>query len=72
MEAGLSGVYAVGDITFPIDAPKMNLIANGFGQATVAVNLATTFIYPKLRVFPGHSSNKMQKSLEIARAAGNG
>jgi len=67
MESGLPGIYAAGDITFPTDAPKMNLIANGFGQATVAVNLATTFIYPKLRVFPGHSSQKMQKALEIAR-----
>lgn len=71
MEPGLSGVYVAGDITFPTDAPKMNLIANGFGQAAVAVVLTTTFIYPKLRVFPGHSSQKMQKSLEIAHVAGN-
>ncbi|MGQ0605051.1 MAG: NAD(P)/FAD-dependent oxidoreductase [Anaerolineales bacterium] len=58
METNLSGVYAAGDITQPTDAPKMNLIANGFGQATVAVNMANKFIYPSARVFPGHSSHK--------------
>lgn len=58
METNLPGVYAAGDITLPADAPKMNLIANGFGQATIAVNMANTFIYPKSRVFPGHSSQK--------------
>jgi thioredoxin reductase (NADPH) len=58
METNLPGVYAAGDMTHPIDAPKMNLIANGFGQATIAVNMANKFIYPKSRVFPGHSSKK--------------
>ncbi len=58
METNLPGVYAAGDITYPEGAPKMNLIANGFGQATMAINMANKFIYPKSRVFPGHSSQK--------------
>ncbi|NJN94182.1 MAG: NAD(P)/FAD-dependent oxidoreductase [Anaerolineales bacterium] len=58
METNLPGVYAAGDITQPADSVKMNLIANGFGQATLAVNLANQFIYPKSRIFPGHSSQK--------------
>lgn len=58
METNLPGVYAAGDITLPTDSVKMNLIVNGFGQATLAVNLANQFIYPKSRVFPGHSSQK--------------
>lgn len=58
METNLPGVYAAGDITLPTDSVKMNLIANGYGHATLAVNLANSFIYPKSRVFPGHSSQK--------------
>jgi thioredoxin reductase (NADPH) len=58
METNLPGIYAAGDITLPTDSIKMNLIANGYGQATLAVNLANTFIHPKSRVFPGHSSQK--------------
>ena len=58
METSLPGVYAAGDITLPEGAPKMNLIANGFGQATIAVNMAAKFVHPKARVFPGHSSQK--------------
>lgn len=58
MQTNLPGVYAAGDITQPLDGPKLNLIANGFGQATVAVNMANKFIYPDARVFPGHSSQK--------------
>lgn len=58
METNLPGVYAAGDIILPVDSVKMNLIANGYGQATLAVNLANNFIYPKARVFPGHSSQK--------------
>ncbi|RMF04953.1 MAG: NAD(P)/FAD-dependent oxidoreductase [Chloroflexi bacterium] len=58
METNLPGVFAAGDITLPVDSIKMNLIANGFGQATIAINLANQFIYPKSRAFPGHSSQK--------------
>ena len=58
MATNLPGVYAAGDITLPEDAPKMNLIANGFAQAAIAINVANRYIYPKSRVFPGHSSQK--------------
>jgi hypothetical protein len=36
----------------------MNLIANGFAQAAIAVNVANQFIHPTARVFPGHSSQR--------------
>ena len=39
-------------------AGMRDLIANGFAQATIGVNMANKFIYPKSRVFPGHSSQK--------------
>jgi len=31
----------------------------GYGQVTVAVNYAYTFVKPGGKVFPGHSSEKM-------------
>lgn len=58
METNLPGVYAVGDIAYPREGPKMNLIANGLAQATIAVNVANKFIHPAARVFPGHSSQR--------------
>ncbi len=58
MVTNLPGVYAAGDIAQPAEGPKMNLIANGFAQAAIAVNVATKFIYPSARVYPGHSSHK--------------
>ncbi len=58
MQTNRPGVYAAGDVTHPRDGPKMNLIANGFGQATVAVNMANKFIHSDARVFPGHSSQR--------------
>lgn len=58
MATNLPGVYAAGDIAHPREGPKMNLIANGFAQATIAVNVATKFIHPTARVFPGHSSQR--------------
>lgn len=56
METSLPGVYAAGDIASPKGSVYLNLIATGFGQATVAVNIAKNYIDPKARVFPGHSS----------------
>lgn len=56
METNLPGVYAAGDIAQPKDSVYLNLIATGFGQATIAVNVAKNYIDPKSRVFPGHSS----------------
>jgi thioredoxin reductase len=55
METGRPGVYAAGDITtYP---GKLKLIANGFGEAAVAVNQAVHRVYPEKKVDPGHSSN---------------
>lgn len=58
METNIPGVYAAGDIvTYP---GKVKLIATGFGEAPTAVNNAKTFIDPKARLFPGHSSNRKE------------
>ena len=44
METNLPGVYAAGDVaSYP---GKLKLIATGFGEATIAVNLAKAFIDP--------------------------
>lgn len=56
METNLPGVYAAGDIAHPTTSVKLNLIATGYAQATIAVNVAKTYIDPKADVFPGHSS----------------
>lgn len=56
METNILGVYAAGDIAAPENSVKLNLIATGFAQATIAVNCAKKFIDPKADVFPGHSS----------------
>ncbi len=57
METNLPGVYAAGDIA-AVEV-KMNLIATGYGQAALAVNLAKHYVDPKASIFPGHSSEKM-------------
>lgn len=58
METSLSGVYAAGDIAGQPDVEPVNLIATGFAQATVAVNVAATYLNPQTKVFPGHSSER--------------
>ena len=58
METSIPGVYAAGDIAAQPDVEPVNLIATGFAQATVAVNVAVTHINPKAKVFPGHSSER--------------
>lgn len=56
METNIPGVYAVGDInTYP---GKVKLIATGFGEAPIAVSNAKTYIDPKARLSPGHSSDR--------------
>jgi thioredoxin reductase (NADPH) len=50
----MPGVYAAGDIAAA--EVKLDLIAVGFGQAAIAVNAIKTYIDPKARMFPGHSS----------------
>ncbi|MBA3534399.1 MAG: NAD(P)/FAD-dependent oxidoreductase [Ardenticatenales bacterium] len=55
-QTNLPGVYAAGDVAQPNEGPQMGLIAVGFAQATIAVNVAKSFIDPKSKIFPGHSS----------------
>jgi ferredoxin/flavodoxin---NADP+ reductase len=58
METNLPGVYSSGDIaTFD---GKLKLIATGTGEVAIAVNYAKTFIDPKARAFPGHSSDMVK------------
>ena len=57
METNLPGVFAAGDIA--AEEVKMNLIATGYGQAAMAVNVAKNFVDPKSSIFPGHSSEKL-------------
>lgn len=54
METNLPGVYAAGDVC-TYDG-KLKLIATGTGEVAIAVNHAKTFIDPKARAFPGHST----------------
>ena len=55
MATSMPGVFAAGDIAG--SDIKLDLIAVGFGQAAIAVNAAKTYIDPKARLFPGHSSD---------------
>ena len=59
MQTKLPGVFAAGDIALQEDLDPLNLIVIGYGQVTVAVNYAYTFVKPGGKVFPGHSSEKM-------------
>ena len=68
-ETSIPGVYAIGDIASPQDGISMNLIAYGFGQATLAVGHASHFIHPKERVTHGHSSQR--KGMKYAPAPGS-
>lgn len=68
-ETSLLGVYAAGDVAHPEDGVSMNLIAYGFGQATLAVGYASHFIHPKERVVHGHSSQR--KGMKYAPAPGS-
>lgn len=56
MRTNIPGVFAAGDIAFDMDSVKLNLIATGFAQSTIAVNFAKKYIDPKSQVSPGHSS----------------
>ncbi len=58
METNLPGVFAAGDIAAQSDSVKLNLIATGFAQAALAVNVAKKYVDPKAQLFPGHSSEK--------------
>jgi thioredoxin reductase (NADPH) len=56
METSIPGVFAAGDIAGPEGGVKLNLIATGYAQAALAVNVAKAFVDPNSKVFPGHSS----------------
>lgn len=60
----MPGVYAAGDIAAA--EVKLDLIAVGFGQAAVAVNAIKTYVDPKARLFPGHSSEKSEAPAKAA------
>lgn len=55
METNISGIYAAGDVVEY--EGKIELIATGFAEATIAVNNAVHHINPTARVNPGHSTN---------------
>ncbi|MDQ0162085.1 NAD(P)/FAD-dependent oxidoreductase [Aeribacillus alveayuensis] len=55
METNIKGIYAAGDIC-TYDG-KVKLIASGFGEAPTAVNNAKSYIDPKSRVQPMHSTS---------------
>jgi ferredoxin/flavodoxin---NADP+ reductase len=55
METNIPGVYAAGDIC-TYDG-KVKLIATGLGEAPTAVNNAKSYIDPKARVQPMHSTS---------------
>ncbi|WP_052255069.1 NAD(P)/FAD-dependent oxidoreductase [Salinicoccus sp. YB14-2] len=55
METNIPGIYAAGDIT-SFDG-KVKLIVTGFGEATTAVSNAKSFIDPKARLQPKHSTD---------------
>jgi thioredoxin reductase (NADPH) len=56
METNIPGVFVAGDIAGPIDGVKLNLIATGYAQAALAVNVAKSYVDPNSKIFPGHSS----------------
>jgi ferredoxin/flavodoxin---NADP+ reductase len=56
METSIPGVFVAGDIAGPLDGVKLNLIATGYAQAALAVNVAKAFVDPNSKIFPGHSS----------------
>ncbi|MEH7120923.1 NAD(P)/FAD-dependent oxidoreductase [Neobacillus vireti] len=59
METNIPGIYAAGDIcTYP---GKTKLIACGFGEAPTAVNNAKSYIDPKAKIQPIHSSSMFNK-----------
>jgi ferredoxin/flavodoxin---NADP+ reductase len=58
METNIPGVFAAGDIASPTESVKLNLIATGFAQAAIAINVAKKYVDPSAQLFPGHSSEK--------------
>lgn len=55
METNIEGIYAAGDVT-TYDG-KVKLIAVGLGEAPIAVNHAKSYVDPKARLQPLHSTS---------------
>ena len=58
METSLPGIYAAGDIAH--HPGKLKLIATGFAEAAIAANFAKSFVDPKAKVQPIHSTTLME------------
>ena len=56
MRTNIAGVYAAGDIV-NYDG-KLKLISTGFGEVAIAVNNAKTFVNPRAKISPGHSTDR--------------
>ena len=56
METSIPGIFVAGDIAGPQGGVKLNLIATGYAQAALAVNVAKAYLDPGSKIFPGHSS----------------
>jgi thioredoxin reductase (NADPH) len=69
MRTSRPGIYAAGDVCTYVG--KLKLIVTGFGEAAIAVNFAKTFIDPKAKAFPGHSSEMESPVPTAAPAAGH-
>ena len=55
METSIPGIYAAGDIS--TYEGKVKLIAVGFGEAPTAINNAKSYLDPKSKVQPLHSTS---------------
>lgn len=66
MRTNIDGIFAAGDVV--TYEGKLKLISTGFGEVAVAVNNAKSYIDPKAKVNPGHSTEKHEMTLrKIAR-----
>jgi thioredoxin reductase len=66
METNVPGIYGAGDIVEY--AGKLKLIVTGFSEAAIAVNFAKTFMNPKEKSQPLHSTTIMElKEKKAAR-----
>ena len=59
METNKKRIFAAGDLAD--HKGKLKLIVTGFGEASVAVNVAKTYVDPEAKAFPGHSTFLMHK-----------
>lgn len=59
METNLPGIFAAGDVAK--HPAKLDLIATGFGEAATAVAFAKTYMNPKEKAQPLHSTTIMER-----------